>query len=125
MNPGQEHTNKLSHELANRQLSLVVIETGLLVIIALIALLGNTCVLYVFYKMPSLRRPVTSYYIITLAISDILMDTFGIQANLSGRLLDQLTLYFKERQLLLVIDNFDHLIRTPKKPALAGFFVGV
>lgn len=37
--------------------------------------LGNTCVLYVFYKTPRLRT-VTSYYIITLAISDISMAFF-------------------------------------------------
>lgn len=81
MHPSYEHTLQLAYELANRPLSLVIIETGLLVIIALVAFFGNTCVLYVFYKMPTLRT-VTSYYIITLAISDILMALFVMPATI-------------------------------------------
>jgi len=67
-----QNNQQLAYELAHRPLALVIVETGLLVLIALTALVGNSCVLYVFYKTPRLRS-VTSYYIITLAISDVAM----------------------------------------------------
>lgn len=66
----QAHTVKLAMELANRPMIQVISETGALAIIAVIALLGNASVLYVFFKSPSFRS-VTNYYLIALAISDV------------------------------------------------------
>ncbi|XP_031568747.1 rhodopsin, GQ-coupled-like [Actinia tenebrosa] len=68
--PDPEHVKKLAYQLAHRTKPQVYIETGVLVVLALTALIGNSCVLYVFYKSPRLRN-VTNYYLITLAISDI------------------------------------------------------
>ena len=64
------HIDVLASELANRTIVQVVFETGLHVIILLIALIGNLCVLYVFYKFPRLRKA-TSYYVTSLAVSDV------------------------------------------------------
>ncbi|XP_031568793.1 melatonin receptor type 1A-like [Actinia tenebrosa] len=54
--------------LANRSSVQVFIETTILIFIAVTALVGNFCVLYVFLKSPNLRQT-TSYYHIALAIS--------------------------------------------------------
>lgn len=70
-----EHNQGIAKELANRSLVQVIGETSLLFIIAITALLGNSCVLYVFYKSPEIRKKVVSYYLITLAISDVIMSS--------------------------------------------------
>lgn len=62
-------TKLLTYELENRPLGLVIVETCIFIVFAVAALVGNSCVLYVFYKSPDLRT-VTNYYLITLAISD-------------------------------------------------------
>ncbi|XP_031562886.1 neuropeptide FF receptor 2-like [Actinia tenebrosa] len=67
-----EHTKILAYQLAQRSPAQVIAETMTLVLIALAALLGNSCVLFVFYKSPRLRT-VTNYYIMTLAMSDVAM----------------------------------------------------
>lgn len=67
----QEHNVQLAMELANRPITLVVAETGALIIIAVVALVGNVSVLYVFRKSPRFRS-VTNYYLIALAISDVI-----------------------------------------------------
>lgn len=59
----------LANELANRPLTLVIVETGLLAVIALTSFVGNTCVLYVFYKTPRLRTE-ANFYAIVLACSN-------------------------------------------------------
>jgi len=51
-----EYTKQLANELADRSLARVIVDTGLLVLIALTALVGNSCVLYVFYKTPRLPQ---------------------------------------------------------------------
>lgn len=81
-------TKILAFELANRSLIQVIVETGFLVLIALTAFLGNSCVLVVFYKTPSFRK-VVNFYFITLAISDVLLAgfimPFAIGVAASGR----------------------------------------
>lgn len=67
-----EHAKVLASQLAHRSQAQVIAETTTLIFIALAALVGNSCVLFVFYKSPRLRT-VTNYYIITLAISDVAM----------------------------------------------------
>ncbi|KAK3755299.1 hypothetical protein QZH41_014607 [Actinostola sp. cb2023] len=78
----EEHTEKLAKQLADRTLAQIIVETGLLVLIALTSLVGNSCVLYVFYKTPHLRS-VTSYYIITLAIADVIMASTVMPINIA------------------------------------------
>lgn len=65
-----DHIEVMASELANRTTVQVVFETGFHVLILLIALIGNLCVLHIFYKFPRLRK-VTSYYVTTLAVSDV------------------------------------------------------
>ncbi|XP_031555018.1 neuropeptide FF receptor 2-like [Actinia tenebrosa] len=62
-------TKVLAYELENRSLGLVIVETCILIVFAVAALVGNSCVLFVFYKSPDLRT-VANYYLITLAVSD-------------------------------------------------------
>jgi len=73
-----KHNQILADELAHRSLAQVILETALLVAMAVAALVGNSCVLYVFFKAPRLRRKVTSYYLITLSISDVLCSIVGM-----------------------------------------------
>jgi melatonin receptor type 1B len=65
-----EHNKVLANELAHRTTTEVIVETSIFVAIALTALVGNSCVLYVFHQSPNIRT-VTNYYIITLAIFDV------------------------------------------------------
>ncbi|XP_031552599.1 5-hydroxytryptamine receptor 4-like [Actinia tenebrosa] len=65
-----DHIEAMASELASRTIVQIVFETGFHVLILLIALIGNLCVLYIFYKFPRLRK-VTSYYVTTLAVSDV------------------------------------------------------
>ncbi|XP_031570031.1 D(1) dopamine receptor-like [Actinia tenebrosa] len=85
----KEHTKTQLYELSHRSLAETIVETGFLVLIAVTSLIGNALVLFVFYKSPRLRSRVTSYYIITLAISDVLLSTIvmpiGIAGAASGR----------------------------------------
>jgi melatonin receptor type 1B len=81
--PEQEHTKILADELANRSLAQVIAETGILVLITLTALVGNSCVLYVFYKTPRLIRSITNYYIITLAISDVAFSLVAMPVTIA------------------------------------------
>lgn len=76
-----EHYEAVAFELANRSLPRLIIETSLLSIIALTALLGNSCVLYVFYKTPRLRT-VTSIYLRSLAISDVALSVLVMPTSI-------------------------------------------
>lgn len=86
--PDPEHIKKLAYQLAHRSKLQVYTETGVLVVLALTALIGNSCVLYVFYKSPRLRS-VTNYYLITLAVSDIVFSLtvmpLSVAASSHGR----------------------------------------
>lgn len=86
--PDPEHVKKLAYELAHRSSLQIYIETGVLVVLTLTALIGNSCVLYVFYKSPRLRS-VTNYYLMTLAVSDIAFSLtvmpLSIAASSHGR----------------------------------------
>lgn len=79
----QEHTKNLALELANRPLVLVIAETAALIIIALVAFIGNSSVLYVFLKSPRFRS-VTNYYLITLALSDVAYSSIVMQNVILG-----------------------------------------
>ncbi|EDO28825.1 predicted protein [Nematostella vectensis] len=70
----QGTVDQLAQDLANRPLVAVTIETSLLLLIALTAFVGNLSVLYVLYKVPRLRS-VTSYYLVTLSLSDVFAAT--------------------------------------------------
>ena len=79
----EEHHKLTLYELAHRSLAQVIVETGILVLIALTALVGNSCVLYVFYKSPRLRY-VTSYYLIVLAVSDVTLAVVVMPTAIVG-----------------------------------------
>ena len=66
------HNQNMAKLLADRSLPQVIIETSLFAFIALTAFVGNACVLWVFYKSKELRKKVSYYYLITLAISDVI-----------------------------------------------------
>jgi melatonin receptor type 1B len=78
----QEHTGELAFELAHRPLAQVIVETGILVLITLTAFVGNSCVLYVFYKTPSYRS-VTGYCLISLATSDVILSMFVLLTSIA------------------------------------------
>ena len=73
-------SKQVTDELADRSLAQVIVETGLLVVIMLTALVGNSCVLYVFYKTPKLRKFI-SYYLITLAVSDVILSVLHMSGS--------------------------------------------
>lgn len=77
-----EHSKILAYQLANRSLAQVIAETTTLALITLAALVGNSCVLFVFYKSPRLRT-VTNYYVIALAVSDVAMAMAVMPATIS------------------------------------------
>ncbi|XP_031556340.1 melanopsin-B-like [Actinia tenebrosa] len=68
------YNKRMAYELAYRTLAQIITESSFLILIAVIGFLGNSCVLYVFYKSSRLRS-ITNYYLIVLAISDITMTT--------------------------------------------------
>lgn len=68
----QHNIEKLSKLLRSRSIEQVVLETMLVLVIEITALVGNCVVCYVFYKIPRLRT-VTNVYVGALAISDVLM----------------------------------------------------
>lgn len=80
----EEHIKKQLYELGHRTLAEIIIETGFLVLIALTALIGNSLVLAVFYRSRRLRSSVTSYYIITLAASDVTLAIFVMPIAIVG-----------------------------------------
>lgn len=71
----QNHSEQLTSELADRTLTLILLETVTLTLITVIACVGNACVLFVLYKEPRLRNP-TSFYLISLATSDVVLSIF-------------------------------------------------
>lgn len=77
----QNHTEKLTSELADRTLALILLETTTLILITIAALVGNFCVLLVFYKEPRLRSA-TSVYLISLATSDVLLSIFVMPTSI-------------------------------------------
>jgi len=74
--------------LADRSLPQIIVETGLFILIAVTAFVGNSCVLWVFYRSKDLSKKVCNFYMITLAISDVLASitaTVVIATAATGR----------------------------------------
>lgn len=62
------------HEaLTHRETSKIITECVIFSLMFLTALIGNVLVCLAFYKNPTLRRSLNNYFIISLAVSDILM----------------------------------------------------
>ena len=66
------HGSPLYKELANRSISSTIGESFLYAFIVSVGTLGNVAVLLVLYKNRRLRN-ITAYFVISLAISDIIM----------------------------------------------------
>lgn len=72
------------NELADRETITIVIESVIFSLMFLTALVGNLFVCLAFFKNPTLHRSLSNYYIVSLAVSDILMAllveplTFGV-----------------------------------------------
>ncbi|XP_048576843.1 melatonin receptor type 1A [Nematostella vectensis] len=62
-------------ELARRSLGLVAVESIFCAIFILVAFFGNTIVLWIVYKNPSLRT-IPNLFVISLAVSDVIMSGF-------------------------------------------------
>ena len=65
----------MADDLSSRSLFLTVVEVGLLVILNILSLTGNTLVCISVYKNARLRTT-TNLYIIALALSDLLSAVF-------------------------------------------------
>lgn len=68
-------TNCTQHDEAKQGLN--VPYTVMEVIVAVVAVIGNALVIFVFYREKRLRRR-TNYYIISLALADFLVGLLGI-----------------------------------------------
>jgi len=68
--PGPNSTLQVA--LSSRSIGTVVLESGIDVFISLAALIGNSLVLFIIYKKPSLRT-IPNYFVIALAVSDVAM----------------------------------------------------
>lgn len=73
----EDFDTDLTVQLQSRSLTLVIIETSVMVFINLAALCGNFLVCWAIYKNPRLRT-IPNIYVVSLAISDILMATLSI-----------------------------------------------
>ena len=71
----------LMRELYSRCTSTKVIESLLLIVLMLLALLGNSLVCYVVTKNPRLRTP-SNMLVLNLAISDVLMAVLCMPLSL-------------------------------------------
>lgn len=80
----EEHIKTQLYELGHRSPAETIIETGFIVLIAVTALIGNILVLAVFYRSRRLRSSVTSYYIITLAVSDVTLAIVVMPIAIAG-----------------------------------------
>ena len=63
---------ELYRELQERAYGLVVLESGLMIVITILAVTGNSMVCWAVYRNQRLRT-VTNIYVVTLAISDALL----------------------------------------------------
>ena len=77
------------NDLAGRDTSKIIIECLVFSLMFLTALIGNFLVCLAFYKNQRLRHSLNNYFIISLAVSDILMallvETLTFSAFLKGR----------------------------------------
>lgn len=67
--------SKISIELKSRSLSLVVVESLILLLITSVAFFGNLLVCLAFYRNPRLRI-IPNYYVVSLAVADLLTSVF-------------------------------------------------
>ena len=78
----------LSEELVYRQTWQVAVEATASIVLILTAFLGNSMLCMVLYKNPGLRSP-HAHYMLSLAVSDILMAalcmTSSLEATITGR----------------------------------------
>jgi len=61
---------KLANELKSRSTARIALESGILLLIAIVIIIGNTMALYIVYKN-RLLRTVPNLFIVSLAISDL------------------------------------------------------
>ena len=72
MNDTQGHITQLTQSLKTREGWLVVVEYTAYLAVILTAFLGNTMLTFAFYKTRALLRSPQNYYLISLAVADIL-----------------------------------------------------
>lgn len=70
-------TSHLAVELKSRPISLIVVESLLLLLINSVAFFGNSLVCLAFYRNSRLRI-IPNYYIISLAMTDLLTSVFSL-----------------------------------------------
>lgn len=77
------------NDLADRDTSKIILECLVFSSMFLTALIGNVLVCFAFYKNSRLRHSLNNYFIVSLAVSDILMallvETLTFGAFLTGR----------------------------------------
>lgn len=76
-NPVAASQDDLAAELKSRPVSLVVVESLFLLIINCVAFVGNALVCLAFYRNSRLRI-IPNYYIISLALTDLLTSVFSL-----------------------------------------------
>ena len=88
------HNQRSSRELASRAMSIVVLETAVVAIVALWALCGNMLACVAIVRNARLHTP-TNKLIFVLAVTDItmLLSTMPLTVGVLG------TLYFQQRSL--------------------------
>ncbi|XP_031548854.1 melatonin receptor type 1A-like [Actinia tenebrosa] len=82
--------SKRRMEFMNRSLATIAVETSILLLIALIAIGGNLLVVISIYRNRSLRT-ITNYFVLSLAMTDILFPTLSLPLSLYWSIQDRFT----------------------------------
>ncbi|XP_031561750.1 melatonin receptor type 1A-like [Actinia tenebrosa] len=69
---GSSNEHQLLVEFLNRSPATIAVETSIILLIGLIAIGGNLLVVISIFRNPSLRRTITNYFVLSLAMSDIM-----------------------------------------------------
>ena len=77
-----DNLERLDRDLKSRDTYLIVIETVVMLLVTIVAFLGNMLTLVVALRSPRLRT-IPNKFIVSLALSDILMVTPAIPLNAS------------------------------------------
>ena len=70
----EDNLKRLLHDLTNRSNTTVVFESGLTLVIIIVAFLGNLLIICVVYQSPRLRT-ITNMFLVGLSIADILTSS--------------------------------------------------
>lgn len=82
------HQDILALEFKSRPLSLIVLESFVLLLIDFVAFLGNSMVCLAFYRNSRLRI-IPNYYIISLALTDLLTSVFSLPFSVGALILSR------------------------------------